>query len=286
MISIIICSRQSDISLELKDNISTTIGCEYELVVIDNSANKYNIFQAYNEGVNRAKGEILCFIHDDVLFRTEGWGLVLIEILSDSIVGIIGVEGCHFLPDTPLYWSNSPFVSDYVIDNDHGILQDFFKCDYFDEDGMSEVVVCDGVFFCMRTEIANMVRFDEEYYNGFHMYDMDICMQVREKGFCIYVTNKILLEHAWSEGDMKTKKGMNLFEINLEKFCKKWNNILPMWKGIDNIPKYSKIRINNLCRQAYDAKLARRSKSYRLGRLLLVPFKWIKGCLNENPSKI
>ncbi len=271
MISIVICSRKSDIASELKDNIANTIGCEFELVIFDNSYNKYSIFQAYNEGVLLAKGDVLCFMHDDVMFRTWDWGNVLIEILANNRIGVVGIEGCHFLPDTPLYWSNSPFVSDYVIDNDHGILQDFFKCDYFDDDGMSEVVVCDGVFFCMRREIANMVRFDDNYYNGFHMYDMDICMQVREKGYNVFVTNKILLEHAWSEGDMKTKKGMELFEINLEKFCKKWNHILPMWKGIENIPEYSKIRINNLCRQAYDAKLARRSKAYSLGRLLLTP---------------
>lgn len=274
MISIVICSRQKDISLELKQNISESIGCEYELVIVDNSKNQYNIFQAYNEGVNRSKGDVLCFMHDDVMFRTKGWGRVLVELLLDSSIGIIGVEGCHFLPDTPLYWSNSPFVSDYIVDNDHGVMQDFFKCDYFDENGMSEVVVCDGVFFSLRREIVNMVRFDDDYYKGFHMYDMDICMQIREKGFNVFVTNKILLEHAWSEGDMKTKKGMDLFEINLEKFCEKWGSMLPMWKGIDGIPEYSMTRINNLCRQAYDAKLARRSKAYRLGRLLLSSFKW------------
>ena len=60
MISCIICSRRPDISAELKENIASTIGCEYELVVIDNSKNEYSIFSAYNEGVRRAKGDILC----------------------------------------------------------------------------------------------------------------------------------------------------------------------------------------------------------------------------------
>ena len=66
MISLIICSRTADISDELKQNIATTIGCEYELCVIDNSRNEYSIFTAYNEGVRRAKGDILCFMHDDI----------------------------------------------------------------------------------------------------------------------------------------------------------------------------------------------------------------------------
>ena len=62
MISIIICSRKANVPKELKENIASTIGCEYELCVIDNSRNEYNIFSAYNEGIRRAKGDILCFM--------------------------------------------------------------------------------------------------------------------------------------------------------------------------------------------------------------------------------
>lgn len=51
MLSLIICSRTPRISEELERNIAETIGCEYELVVIDNSKNKYSIFSAYNQGV-------------------------------------------------------------------------------------------------------------------------------------------------------------------------------------------------------------------------------------------
>lgn len=59
MISIIICSRYSSLSQELQSNIHATIGaCEYELVHIDNSENKYNIFEAYNLGVRKAQGDI------------------------------------------------------------------------------------------------------------------------------------------------------------------------------------------------------------------------------------
>ena len=71
MISIVICSRKKDVSVELKKNIAETNGCEYEMVVIDNSRNKHNIFHAYNEGVSRAKGEILSFMHDDILFHSK-----------------------------------------------------------------------------------------------------------------------------------------------------------------------------------------------------------------------
>ena len=99
MISIIICSRKAEIDETLKQNIAKTIGCEYELCVVDNSRSEYNIFTAYNEGVRRAKGDILCFMHEDVLFRCEEWGKKLEdEFAKDEKMGAVGVVGIQFLP--------------------------------------------------------------------------------------------------------------------------------------------------------------------------------------------
>ena len=276
MISIIICSRTADISQELKDNIASTIGCEYELCVIDNSHNDYSIFSAYNEGVRRAKGEILCFLHDDVSFHTNEWGMVLSNILDNPKVGVVGVAGGHFLPSVPMYWPATPYVSEYVINNDHGKCSNPYRCEYHDSNGISEVVICDGLYLAFKSSIFEQVHFDEEYYDGFHMYDMDICMQIQQIGLQCVVTNKILLEHAWSEEDMKQKKGMDKFDHNLHLFVAKWQEMLPIWRGGPDLPEYTRQRIANLCFQAYDARLARQSYAYRLGRALLTPFNFIK----------
>ena len=84
MISIIICSRNLGIDPKLSTNITSTIGCEYELIVIDNSQNKYSIFQAYNIGIEKSTSEIICFVHEDVLFHSKDWGKKLIEIFFKS----------------------------------------------------------------------------------------------------------------------------------------------------------------------------------------------------------
>ena len=44
MISIIICSRTERINYDLSENIKKSVGCDYELIIIDNSENKYSIF--------------------------------------------------------------------------------------------------------------------------------------------------------------------------------------------------------------------------------------------------
>lgn len=107
MISIIICSRTSVISDNLLDNILLTIGADHELIVIDNSENKYSIFEAYNIGINKSKGEIVCFIHDDINFLTLNWGGILIEIFNENKkVGLIGVAGAKSKTKMPSAWWN------------------------------------------------------------------------------------------------------------------------------------------------------------------------------------
>ena len=148
MISIIICSRKTDTPDELKQNIAETIGCEYELVVFDNSANNYSIFQAYNEGVRRAKGNLLCFMHEDVLFRTKDWGrIVESHFASNEQIGLVGFAGTHFLPDTPMYWYSSPFISQRNLNNDQGVVEEHFHEDWFGETNIVEVVAVDGFCF-------------------------------------------------------------------------------------------------------------------------------------------
>lgn len=274
MISIIICSRKTDISKELKDNIASTIGCKYELCVIDNSRNDYNIFTAYNEGVRRAKRDILCFMHEDVLFHTAGWGKTILEQFNDESIGIIGFTGAHFLPKAPLYWFSSPFISQYNLQTGDSETLENDTTDYF-HGVLADVAVIDGFCFFVRSTLFDYINFDEKNYQGFHAYDMDICMQVQKLNKRVCVSRAILVEHKWSERLLHNEKYMQLLYDNMCIFYDKWKEYLPITRGIDE-PEYILYRLNNLCIQAYDAQVARRSKAYRLGRALLTPINAVK----------
>lgn len=276
MISIIICSRKSIVSAELKQNIAETIGCEYELIVIDNSSGKYSIFRAYNEGVAHSKGDIVCFLHDDVFFRTVHWGdAIAHHFREDGRIGLVGFAGTHFLPDTPMYWYSSPFVSQYNLNNDQGVVEEHFHKDWFGDRQMIEVVAVDGFCFFTKRELFDRIVFDEKNFKGFHLYDMDICMQVLKSGYKVCVCRDVLTEHCWSERKQFSKPGGDLFTHNLELFAKKWHDELPVHKGLD-LPDEVFERINVLFHQSFDVQKVRRSKAYRLGRTLLWPIKWIK----------
>ncbi len=279
MISIIICSRKADISQELKDNIAATIGCEYELCVIDNSRNEYNIFTAYNEGVRRAKGDVLCFMHEDILFRCKDWGNEIQSAYSrDAKIGAIGVVGSQYLSKEKVaWWDASPTVG--------SIIQGRTDCSekyhaYCDDAGKveekTEVVVLDGCFVCVRSSLFERIKWDEATYSGFHIYDMDICMQVLESKHKVCVIPTIELEHQ-SSGIQNDS-----YYMALAAFCVKWGSKLPIYRGIFLKPNELQWRERILQTVSYEHILEsqitqiRSSKAYRLGKLLLTPFRWMK----------
>lgn len=269
--SIIICSRQKDVPEELRRYIAASIGVDYELVVIDNSQNDFSLFSAYNEGVRRSNGEILCFCHEDILFHSDNWGTAVREILSDESIGALGVIGTHFLPNAPMYWWSSPFISQYSLNNDNGKVTMNDTRNYF-HGNVADVVAVDGVCFFIPRRMFSTIRFDDQAYSGFHVYDMDICMQIQHFGKRVCVTDVLMIEHFWSEDSIRNRKYMAKLDENLNIFHRKWGGMLPIVRGLDE-PEIVLDRLNNLCIQAYDSIRVRKSKAYRIGRFMLSPFK-------------
>lgn len=171
-----------------------------------------------------------------------------------------------------MYWWSSPFISQYNIENDNGVVKENFTQNYF-HGTIAEVVVIDGLCMFMNAELFKYIWFDNTF-SGFHAYDMDICMQVQKLGWKICVTNTILVEHFWSEKAFLDPQYMGKLNENMELFYNKWKEYLPMAKGIDE-PQIVLERINNLCLLADSGRRTRKSIAYRLGRAFLFPIKVI-----------
>jgi glycosyltransferase involved in cell wall biosynthesis len=276
MISCIICSRRPDISAELKENIASTIGCEYELVVIDNSKNEYSIFSAYNEGVHRANGDILCFMHEDILYHTFDWGKKVVEYFEQyHQAGLIGIIGTHFLSIIPSGWWDTEIGSGHL-------LQRFYKGDSYtvemDFRGDStkvptRVVAVDGLWMCMQRNLFSKVRWDEETFNGFHAYDLDMSLQVYNAGFEVHIMWDILIEH-------KSYGNPNLsFHIANQHLWNKWKNFLPLVKGLEigESEQQARTKIVELNKiiQKQEQEIARiySSNAHKIGKVLLSPVR-------------
>lgn len=218
-ISIIICSREVNINQELRENIEKTIGYPHEFVIINNSENKYSIFEAYNLGIKKSVGEYLCFLHDDIVFHTIGWGKIINLIFStNSSIGVIGIAGSKIKTKSPSGWWNCPDDLKEINILQHLKNKNIEKWSYgFKQENLSSVAVIDGVFMAVR-------RDDTIFFNtkldGFHNYDLNISLEYKIKGYEIVVTSEILLEHfsigtinkSWVESTMKIH---NIYKKNL-----------------------------------------------------------------------
>ena len=274
MISCIICSRQADISAELKENIASTIGCEYELVVIDNSKNEHSIFSAYNEGVRRAIGDILCFMHEDIIYHTNDWGKLVNNVLRYESIGLVGVIGSQYLPNKMASWWLCGATKGQILQGYKDQKGNYFaSLDGENIQQLTDTVVVDGLWFCMNRTMFSLVRFDENTYNSYHCYDVDISMQVLSCGRRVVVVPDLLIEHR-SLGNVTTS-----YYNQLQVFYDKWQANLPTWRGI-NITEQDALWASKIL-DGYQTVVCRNvvlenSKAYRLGRGLLSTFKRLK----------
>jgi len=222
MISIIVCSIKENLFFKLKDNISNTIGVDYEIIRIDNTINNIGICRAYNNGAHSAEYEYLCFVHEDVLFVTQDWGKKLIYHLAKPEVGLIGVAGSSYKTSIPSSWSlpsDTRIVN--IIQYSHYDDRHPIYCKSTDtNESPCEAVVIDGVFLATRKDVWEKCKFDDKLLTGFHGYDVDYSLQVL-KHYKVIVVFDILLKH-FSQGN-QSKQWLD----NAVLISKKWKKYLP-----------------------------------------------------------
>jgi len=223
MISIIICSRVKIINPNLLDNLKETIGCNHELIIIDNSENKLSIFEAYNIGIKRSKGNLLCFLHDDILIHTKGWGDIVNQIfIENDNIGLLGVAGTKYKSKMPSGWWNCPnkYKNINIIQHLNNKKEKWYYG--FEDSNLSTVVAIDGVFMVLRRK--NELNFNKKI-KGYHNYDLNISLENYIKGYKTVVTNQILLEH-FSNGTINESWYNSTYLIH-----EMYNKILPISVG-------------------------------------------------------
>ncbi len=224
MISIIICSRDKKVLETLASNIALTIGIAYETIVIENPNGSFGICEAYNKGAAKANFDILCFMHEDVIFETHDWGKKVLDHLADKSTGLLGLAGGHTKSLVPGSWPS------YISENEMSLVQHYKDPSKSPEKiiqtgatvpGKPAKVACiDGVWMCTRKDVFSRNRFDEQNFKRFHGYDIDFSLQVNQ-AYHVYVVFDILLHH-YSEGSFNREWLTENIRLS-----NKWKNQLP-----------------------------------------------------------
>jgi hypothetical protein len=175
MISVVVCSVNRNLALQIKRNIDETIGVEYELIIIDNNTANKGITQVYNDGASRAKFEIICFVHEDVLFRTHDWGKKIAGYYDQHPqLSLIGVAGSRYKSRTLSGWSTGlrQFDCSNVLHINASGGEQKLYANPFSSPDIEFTVTLDGVFICARKQSWKQISFDNNL-KGFHLYDID-----------------------------------------------------------------------------------------------------------------
>lgn len=190
MLSIIISSYQKEFYSALEKNIAETCGITYEIVKIENPG-LMGISEAYNKGARRAKYAYLLFIHEDIQFKTQGWGDKLLLHFKLNNLGLIGVAGGEYVPTAPCGWFTSmKYASINICQRYRNGEKKIFKT--FNEKS-KKVLSIDGVFISIKKSLFLNYKFDENL-SGFHGYDTELSLRVAQK-HQNFVISDILIEH-------------------------------------------------------------------------------------------
>lgn len=186
MISVVICSAQPKRLQAVVCNIEATIGVEHELIAVDNSVVSRGICAVYNEGAARARYPFVCFVHEDVEFLSQDWGVrALAHFSRDETLALIGLAGSRYKAATPSGW-HSGDDDDLCINVLHGASRESSSAAFAKpvDSGSANcvpVVALDGVWLFARHSAWAETRFDERL-EGFHFYDVDFSLRVARQG--------------------------------------------------------------------------------------------------------
>lgn len=196
MISIIICSINSERFASISKNYAELLGnAPFEIIGIHNAQ---SLCEGYNRGINQSRGDILIFCHDDIEIISPDFYPLLCQYLQ--VYDVVGCAGTNHLVASNWGFAGDPYLHGTVI---YPATADVWPGNHFDLavwGGVSSVVVegiqaLDGFFFAVNRRVINEVRFDEQNFDGFHIYDTDFTFAAYLAGFKLAVCKDIFIAH-------------------------------------------------------------------------------------------
>ena len=147
---------------------------DYELIVLNNIKGQFkSAAEALNHGGKKAKGKYIMFVHQDVDLCSNTW-LEKIEKVLDELpnLGIAGVAGKKDEKGvmTVIKHGNPPKHAGSITIKKPEQVQTLDEC---------LVLIPKSVF--------DMLQFDEEVCDGWHLYAVDYCLSIKKRGFNVYV---------------------------------------------------------------------------------------------------
>ncbi|KAB2844555.1 MAG: hypothetical protein F9K47_03210, partial [Burkholderiales bacterium] len=190
LVSIIMCSidaaRLAAASASYRERFA---GFAHEIIAIRDAR---SLSEGFNRGARQAEGEILIFSHDDVQLLTPDFAARLHAHLQtwDGV----GVCGSSRLASG--YWAGcgQPYLHGHIVHQAPGetaLNVMIAGC----QSRVHHVQCLDGVFVAVRRQVWEAIPYDEQRFDGFHLYDLDFSFRASLAGFRLGVPLDLTLLH-------------------------------------------------------------------------------------------
>lgn len=226
------------------DTISKT---EYEIVVVDNSSDRSEVFtcdhervkvfsgiankgfgDACNYGTKKSCGEYLLFLNSDTILEKNTVDEAFAYIYNHDDIGTIGVR--QLLPDGKLDHGckrgfPSPMSSLYYfagMDKRFPNSKKFgsYRQTFVDEKEIADVDCISGAFMMLSRGVFDLVGgFDTDYF----MYgeDVDLCYRIKQKGYRNVYYGKCSFTHLKGQSGIDDPKVLKYFYESMRLFYDK-----------------------------------------------------------------
>ena len=230
-VSIVICSIDARKFAQASASYHRALDAiEHEIVGIHDAR---SLAEGYNRGIDRAHGDLLIFSHDDIDIVSPDFAERVRQHLASY--DVIGIAGTTRVVGGAWYFAGHPFDFMLLVTPHPETAKPVMLVG-----GGSPLVVpgaqgLDGVFIAARADVARALRFDEQTFDHFHLYDLDFSFRAYLAGYRLAICRDIVLvHHSQGRYDDKWDEQRQRFE---RKFAGRLATPLPHRKlPVTNVP--------------------------------------------------
>ena len=189
MISIVICSIHPARFTRIEAHYRELLGADpFEIIGIHDAK---SLCEGYNRGLEKSRGEIVIFSHDDI----EIWTPDFVPRLKAHLAKFdaVGVAGTDLLTSANWLDAGPPHVFGQVA-HMYGIA---WRVLIYGAPAriVGGIQALDGMFLAFRRAAIEQVRWDAETFRGFHLYDLDCTYRAFRAGLKLGVALDLPMWH-------------------------------------------------------------------------------------------
>lgn len=186
----------------------------------------FNYSAINNFAVEKASGEIILFLNNDIEAIEKGWFEAMIEHIERDNVGAVGAKLSY--PDFTLQHAGVILGINGVASHGHKHLPSDSPGYFMRANAIQNLSACTAACLMVKKEVFNKVGGFDEKNLKIAFNDIDLCLKIRDLGYLItYTPFAHLIHHeSKSRGFEDTPQKINRFKKEIEFMKYKWREKL------------------------------------------------------------